>query len=395
MSEDYNDKSRALHDIIPVTIGMLISQTQGTEIAIPYWRGAPGIGKTSLISQTCKIQNMNLMETHYGQTPIEEVSGLPTFFNFKIGEEEHKGTQWTLPDILTQLYKLAENGKTTIWLLDDFHLAPPAMMALGYEMFTERKLRGFKIPDNVAFILAGNLSAKAGSKRNLFSAVANRCAIMPVKVDFDYWKTNFAIQNGINSKIISFLSNSKYRKFFQEEEELDMAWSSARSWTKFSNILNPLEDVSKDGISQQDILYYCAAHCGDAAASEFTSYYKIFSQIETDRIFDRQINIEIPESLTNRYIYILANVSEFIDRYTKPKVKVDDKVQYCNIMGEILIKMAKESEEIALTGMKEISVVERTLNIRSLYDQLKNTMKMRDEKITDRLLEDLFTNVKS
>jgi len=389
------DNAKPLHDVLQVTMGMLVLQTRGEEIAIPYWRGAPGIGKTSLITISCKNSDMNLIETHYGQTPIEEVSGLPTFYNFKIDDKDHKGTQWTLPDILTQLYEISSNGKTTVWLLDDFHLAPPAMMALGYEMFTERKLRGFKIPNNVAFILAGNMSAKAGSKRNLFSAVANRCAIMPVKVDFDYWKTNFAIPNGINSKIISFLNNNKYRKYFQEEEQLDEAWSSARSWTKFSNMLNPLEEANKkDGISQTDLLYYCAAHCGNAAASEFTSYYKIFSLVETDKIFDKLIPIKIPESLTDRYIYMLANVSEFIDRYTKGK-NSEDKLESCNIMGKIIIETANESEEIALTGMKEILVIQKSLNLRSLYDQLKNTMTMRDSHITERLVEDLFNYIKS
>lgn len=375
-------KARPIHEIIFVTKGMLHLQTQISDVAIPYWRGEPGIAKTALSKKMCNMANMNFFATHYGQTPIEEISGLPYYNSFKIGEEKFRGTKWTIPDILTTLYKISEDkNKITVWLLDDFHLASPGMMALGYEMFTERKLRGYDIPSNVAILLAGNTSVKAGSKKNLFSAVANRCAIFPVYMDFEYWKTEYAIPNNINSKILGFLSNISYRKYVQEEEQLDRPWASYRSWTKFSNILNPLEEIGP--VNMQDALYYCSAHNGEEAASKFSTYYKIFSEVEVEKIFDKKIPIIIPTDMSNQYIYMIANVSEFNKRYAE--AKKDNKIDLVNIIGEIILEIAKTRIEIAVVGLKEIALSESILKLKDCYSLLKTIINTKNPLITKRI----------
>jgi hypothetical protein len=327
---------------------------------------------------------MNFFATHYGQTPIEEVSGLPYYYDFKLNSESElfKGTKWTCPEILTDLYKISEDkNKITVWLLDDFHLASPGMMALGYEMFTERKLRGYNIPSNVAILLAGNTSVKAGSKKNLFSAVANRCAIFPVFMNFDYWKKEYAIPNNINSKILGFLSNPSYQKYVQEEEQLDKPWASYRSWTKFSNILNPLEDNGH--VNMNDILYYCSAHTGDEAASKFATYYKIFNEVEIEKIFDEQIPIIIPSDMSNQYIYMIAAISEFNKRFSESKIYNRNKI--IDIIGDIILKIAKTRIEIAVVGLKEIATSESILKLKGCYNLLKTTMSTKDLTTTNRI----------
>ena len=54
-------KSKPLHEILAITKGMVVLQTTGEEIAIPYWRGAPGIAKTALAEYMCSINNMNFI----------------------------------------------------------------------------------------------------------------------------------------------------------------------------------------------------------------------------------------------------------------------------------------------------------------------------------------------
>jgi len=378
-------KMRPLHEVLPITRGLLYLQAKGSEVAIPYWRGEPGIAKTALSNKMCADSDMNFVGTHYGQTPIEEVSGLPFYTDVKlIDGSEFKGTKWTKPEILTDLCKIADSdrNKVTVWLLDDFHLASPGMMALGYEMFTERKLRGYEIPNNVAILLAGNTSVKAGSKKNLFSAVANRCAIFPVYMDFDYWKKEFAIPNNVNSKILGFLSNPSYRKYVQEEEQLDKPWSSYRSWTKFSNILNQLE-LYIQNLSINDVLYYCSSHCGDESASKFSAYYKIFSEVEVEKIFDKKIQIIIPSDMSNQYIYMIANVSEFNKRYFESKK--ENRLECINIIGDIILEIAKTRIEISVVGLKEIALSESTLKLKDCYTLLKTTMNSKNPALTKRI----------
>ena len=375
-------KSRPIHDVLNVTKGMLYLQTQTKYISIPYWKGDPGIGKSALAAKLASDNNMNFFPTHFGQTPIEEISGLPYYNDFNINDQIIKGTSWTIPDILTQLNVLAANNKIVIWLLDDFHLAPQEMMQLGYEMFTEKKLRGYPLPSNVAILLAGNTSVKAGSKKNLFSAIVNRCAIFPVHMDFNFWKKNFAIPYGINPKIISFLSNTNYKQYIQEEEQLDKPWASYRSWTNFSNILNPLEKYEK--IDSNDILYYCSAHCGTEAASKFTMFYDIFSKVNVEKIFEHKI-INIPEDLTDQYIYMFACTYEFNNRHANASQNKLN--EYIETFADIIIRMANKKIEIALMGLKEISLIKsssKKLND-DLYIRLKTVLNTKDPKTTSRL----------
>ena len=382
-------KSRAIHSVIKTTVGLLkmqIAKGHLNDVAIPYWRGAPGIGKTAMCAEFMTKYNMNLLETHFGQTPIEEVSGLPNFHDVEINGQLIKGTKWTLPEVLTQLYEVAKDGRPTVWLLDDFHLAPASMMALGFEMFTKFKLRGMSLPDNVAFLLAGNMSAKAGSKKNLLSAVANRCVILPVHGDFNYWKEKFAIPVGINSKVVTFLSHSKYNKFFQEEEQLENPWASARSWTKFANLLSMQEEFMPD-LHHTDIMYYGSGHVGETAASEFATYYKVYSQVETDKIFDKKIPIEIPDNFSGQYIFALANVNEFIDRFKKTKPNL--RGELIEIMTEIIIELAKIIPPIAVTAMKDIILLENSLKLKNVYLRIKSSIALINPKIDAKLEESI------
>ncbi len=382
-------KSRPLHNVITTTVGLLKMQMMEgvtNDVAIPYWRGAPGIGKTALCQQFITKFDMNLLETHFGQTPIEEVSGLPNFQDINVNGSIVKGTIWTLPEVLTQLYQIAANGKPTVWLLDDFHLAPPSMMALGFEMFTKFKLRGMALPKNVAFLLAGNMSAKAGSKKNLLSAVANRCVILPIHADFQQWKTEFAIPNNINSKVITFLSNSKYNAFFQEEEELDHPWASARSWTKFANLLTMMEEFVPD-LSHMDILYYGAGHVGETAASEFATYHKVYSQVESDKIFDKKIEIIIPNDFSGQYIFALANVNEFINRFKNGKTEI--KGELTEIMTNIIIGLAEKNAAIAVTTLKELILLENTLKLKNIFTRIKSSIAILNPAINEKLEQDI------
>jgi len=390
MSTDLTLKSKPLHDVIQATAGLIFMQVSPglhNDVSIPYWRGAPGIGKTAFCDKFRTDFDMNVLETHFGQTPIEEVSGLPNFYKITINGAEIDGTKWTLPEVLTQLYELAANGKKTVWLLDDFHLAPPSMMALGFEMFTKHKLRGMALPPNVGFLLAGNMSAKAGSKKNLLSAVANRCVIMPVHGDFEYWKSNFAIPSGTNSKVVTFLSHSKYTKFFQEEEQLENPWASARSWTKFANLLTAME-TNLPEVTHQDLLYYCSGHVGTLAASDFATYYKIYSQVETDKIFDGSIPIKVPSDFAGQYIFAIANVNEFVNRYKKTK-KTEDRGPLIETMANIIIEVAIVKSQVAVTGMKDLILLENSLKLRNVYNRIKAVIATQNPEINKKLEEDI------
>jgi len=414
--------SKPLHEVMPIVQLQVALQLCNIDVAVPYIVGAPGGAKTAFINKMCREAGWNLAAVHFALNPIEEIGGLPLFNKVEFNGKQIDGTSWSLPDMLSKLYEIASNGKPTVFFLDDYHLCSPGHMSLGFEMFTERKLRGFKIPDNVGFVLAGNSSSKAGAK-TIFSAIVNRCAMFPTHLSFDYWKENYAlksgeeimnlktadvpvdmsaimakalsgVENGISPKIVSFLSNEKYQKYFHEDEQVSQSWSSPRSWSRLSNMLVAMTAVNGN-LTLDEILYVAGGHVSNEAASDYAQYDLFFAKLELDKVFDDRKPIDIPSNMADRYIYIMASVAEFMSRLTianrteTQKESKDIQLKARDKMSEIIHKMGLTAVELAVAGLKEIVINEKALKFKSSYPHIDKWLSNKDPEIYKKISYDI------
>ena len=112
----------------------------------------------------------------------EEFSGIPE------NKQNSKGefyTVWAKPQIIEELEILAVDGKPTVCFFDDWHRTNAAIQSLGFSLFDQHILKGFKLPQNVVFIIAGNDSVSAGAREQL-SAVLNRVSKKYVKTNYEH-----------------------------------------------------------------------------------------------------------------------------------------------------------------------------------------------------------------
>ena len=380
---------KPLHLVMPLVEAMINMQFGSIDSAIPGLFGDAGIGKTAN-----ERTGWNLLDIHYGLKPLEEISGLPDFGKtVLVNNEEIKRTNWTLPDILGDAYKLAENGRPVIIFLDDFHTASPGNMALGYEMFTEKKLRGYPFPPNTAFILAANVSGSKSLANPIPSPIINRIAQFNVSVDFESWKFNFAIQNKINKKILAFLSNPKYQQYFQSEEIVNKPWSSARSWTNFSTLLNATEQYAPQLLETLDIYYLASSFIDNEAALNFSKFYALFKEIDTVAIFNKESEFVLPTDIQKRFVAILACIDEFINLYTKSNVDFTQQIDLINILSDIFIKTAEHNKELAVMGLKEILFLEKSLKLKGLYMKIEKTIFTLNSSLAKSICDDIVNLV--
>ncbi len=386
------ENSFSLDRVIKLITTNFMMQINGMDVAYPYLQGAPGGGKTAslqALGDGLKFMNKeyatSVISTHFALKPPEETGGIPQFENIQINGEQALGTIWSFPDIMKQLYVLSDKHKDedgfVIWLLDDMHLCGPVHLAMLYELLTERKLREFKIPKNVAICLAGNTSNKAGAK-TMFSAIVNRVFMCPVHTEFVKWKKNFAIPNNVHIGVRSFLENDMYQQFFHEDEQVDCAWGSPRSWTRFASMIQIMEQMN-DGktIDSDEILYICSGHVGKSAASEFVSFYKIFNKFDLKHILDNIEDYTMPNSSVDKYALAFAGVNYYINNY-KDKNIIEK-------FAKMIIRYAEESPELGIMIMKEIINTEKLLNMKTLYTKIALKIELFNETIFNEILNEI------
>ena len=391
----------SIKEAVPFFVANANLQIEGTDMAIPYVVGPPGIGKTRFIEHECTRLGFGFVAFHFSLIPIEEIGGLPVFKTTEHDDKEINGTEWSLPDVMTKIYAAAAKYKKVVVFLDDFHMCSPAHLALGYEMFTERKLRDYKFPRNVAFILAGNDTVKSGAKQ-MFGAIINRLAVHKVVPNFDQWMIEYAITNNVNPKVISFLKNQINRSYFLGEESTNEPWPSPRSWTRFSEMLNAMEAYIPNN-NVNNIMYIAYGHVGGKAASEFSAYYDIYSKTQMDQIFDGRKEIIIPNNNTDIYIYGMSASNEYVNRVIEASNKETGKVLKTKVdsaiktISAIVTKIGKSNIEISVALLKNISDYEnalkkdnnkrQNLQLETILSEIKLLDKAIDEKITKSITE--------
>lgn len=441
---------KPLHEVVDLTLAMCIAQTEGKDVAIPYLQGDPGGGKTASIYAEGREADWDVISTHFALKMLEELGGIPQFSKTVINGEKRIATEWSFPDIMKVLYLhsdwmyvkerggILKRSKATgsvigafplqlhsdkdkddqikdlitisevdenfeivevikgdgkrrgvVWMLDDMHLCGPVHMAMLYELLTERKLREYYLPKNVAMCLCGNTSQKAGAKTT-FSAIVNRCALFPVFTDFGYWKNNFAIVNGVHSAIISFLGNQTFQKHFHEKEEVDKPWASPRAWTRLSTIIKRIEEMSGGRkLAADDLAYLAAAHVGKTASGEFVNYYKIFTQFDMKKIFEDYKNFGLPTDPTQQYAVAYAIITEYSGVTSEERKAKKYPAKLAHFIN-CFRKAANNVSELGIMMLKELSAIEQNTKKPVLSEALTELVKI-DPSLVHNVAQDIIT----
>lgn len=318
------------------------------DISVPFIVGAPGGGKTSTIREECKKRGWNLYARNMGMTVNEELSGIPEL----IHEESESGKTyptclWSKPQLVSDVEALAAEAPTVIFF-DDWHRTNSVIQSLAFESFTDYSLKGFKLPDNVAFILAGNDSVAAGARDQL-SAVMNRVSKKYVKTDYKQWKNDYGFEN-VHPFILGFLDAEVNRDFFHMEESMYEPWASPRSWSYLSKKIKLMEARNIEQDENTRLAEY-TSYVGKTAAAELLKYYLFYKNINVEEIF-KTGEYSIPTSTIEQYIFSSLVNAHYLKLWDEDgEDGVDAKGRnlrevHSRIYLKILMEMFKENKEI-------------------------------------------------
>lgn len=288
--------------------------------------GAPGIGKTAIVSQIASEMGISLVSYAMTHHTRQSAIGLPFIEHKKYQGEEFDVSVYTLSEIIASVYENMEHSgrKEGILFLDEINcvsetLAPSMLQFLQYKTFGNHML-----PEGWVIVTAGNPTEFNRNARTFDIATLDRLKVMQVEPDYDAWK-DYAAAFEVHRSILSFLDIHK-EDFFHVETTVDgKSYVTPRGWEDLSQAMYLYEEknypIDETLIGQ----YLHNEHITD----DFAAFYALY------RKYQREYNIQ--DLLQGK---VSAEVKQRMQ-----KASFDEKVSVTDLMlNQILFQIHKESE---------------------------------------------------
>ena len=287
--------------------------------SVMLW-GPPGIGKSQAVRQIAKeiestgkkvfVTDVRLLLFN----PID-LRGIPT------ANADKTLAVWLKP----QIFQMDESKNTVnILFLDEISAAPQSVQAAAYQITLDRVVGEHKLPENCIVIAAGNRTTDKSVAYKMPKALSNRLMHLEVEGSFSSWE-KWAVQNGINDKVLGFLSfRQNYLMCFDSSSD-DLAFATPRSWEMVSNLLNCV-DGDVDNMYQ-----LIAGLVGTGVAIEFRTWSKVYSELPSiEDIFDGKMP-RMPKGTDAMYA-LTASMTAYAREHRDDLRRIANSIKYANAM---------------------------------------------------------------
>jgi hypothetical protein len=209
--------------------------------------GPPGIGKSSIVAQLAKANQLEFIDVRLSQLAPTDLRGLPVALEGI--------SKWYPPEFLPR------SGKGILFL-DEINMAPPTMQGMAQQLILDRRVGSYVVPDGWFIWAAGNRKEDRASVFDMPAPLANRFLHLQVEPDFESFKA-YALETRVHEQIIAFLS---FRStLLHKIDPQQPAWCSPRSWVIASELHKADLDI--------------APAVGEAAMTEFMAYIKLYQAL--------------------------------------------------------------------------------------------------------------------
>ena len=180
---------------------------------------------------------------------------------------------------------------------------------------------------------------------------------------------------------MSFLGNLQYQKFFHEDEQVDVAWGSPRSWTRFANEVKSREEYHKKIISTDTCLYLGSGYVGKEGASEFSTYYKIYSEFDIDNILANYKDYHLPIEPVKTYALAYALTTNYIGRADRDK--------FLPNIAHLIGLFMKEASELSIMIIKEMRQFEKVSSKKNILNKIIAQLQKTEPELTRNTLKEI------
>lgn len=320
--------------------------------------GAPGVGKSQIIRQIGKKYGYKVIDIRLAQMSEVEIGGLI------YPNESRTKTVWLAPEILPDE---ARDGEKTILLLDEITSCTKRVQVAAYQLILDRRIGQYQLPEGTFVVALGNREDDDGVYIHLAGPLADRFEIHYIEPDFEGWKNDFALKNGVHPYVIDYLTFKPSALHTQKAEEGSMVFATPRSWVRVSDILHFDPDVTKAVIRNKII-----GNVGEVEGSQFVEYCKKYgTAVTADDFLSGRRNA--PASPEERSILVSSLVAKASFLASIPSAELtDDQRQTTERIIRALFRLPEA--EYTVVGLKGLLAFNRDA-VRSIF------LKMDDSNI--------------
>ena len=227
--------------------------------------GAPGIGKTDVITGAAAQAQADLIISHPVVEDPTNAKGLP--WPDKDGKEAT-----FLP--FGELARAINATKKTVWFLDDLGQAPPMVQASYMQLLLARRVNNHVLPDCVTFVAATNRRTDRAAVSGILEPVKSRFAtIVELVPNLDAWCA-WAFKHDVPAELIAFLRfRSPLLSDFKASADLTNS-PVPRTWAHVSKLL-ALQ------LAPAVQLAAISGAVGQGAAIEFAAFQQLYAELPT------------------------------------------------------------------------------------------------------------------
>jgi hypothetical protein len=260
---------------LSLPIGELEIPVKGTLRAglVPFIKGSPGLGKTSLTRAIAKKANLKYIDIRLASCDPTDMTGFPQIDGVRC--KSHYIPFDTFPledDPIPDGY----DGWMIGW--DEFNGGFAAVQKASYKILLEKEVGLFKLHPMVRQVCMGNLDTDKAMTEELSTALQSRLIHFRCHSDlagFLKWATAADLTHHIGS----FLNYKPelLNNFDPEKETEEDTYSCERTW-EFAH--KQITDSGVD-IDSKYMLYMLGGALGEGVAREFVAFLKIFDKLPT------------------------------------------------------------------------------------------------------------------
>ncbi len=324
--------------------------------------GTMGIGKSTLIrEQSKKIaedlkleflegvtngkDSFSLIDVRISQLEPADLRGLPKMDNNE--------TIWCPPNWLPK-----DKDSHGILFFDELNLAPPSIQASAYQLILDRRLGDYVLPDGWIVISAGNTSDDKANIFELSAPLSNRFIHAQLKVPNKEEWGNWALANGIDTSIVSFIDWKPSYLYKFDKKNKDKAFATPRTWEYVSRL------TKGRNLKEEDKEILIASAVGEGIAIEFMSFLKLQKKINLDQILNNPQSVEKITEIDLKYA-LLTGIAE---RFKENPQILEKSLEVCRYL----------EPEFAIMLLRYIKAVSNDLKVKGkTYDIAKELYKIK------------------